>query len=78
LKELYLNERDLPSREEEMRRMFLERIEAESINFKQWTANKLIEEKFAESIGAESYERTEQRKGYRDGHYNRYLQLTTC
>jgi transposase-like protein len=72
---LYLNERDLLSRLEEVRRMSWGLIEAESINFKQWMANKFIEQKFSEGIGAKKYERAITRKGYRDGHYRRYLQL---
>lgn len=78
MKELYLNERDLPSRLEEWGRMSWELIEAESVNFKQWLANTFIEEKFSEGVGARKYERIISRKGYRDGHYHRYLQLASC
>ena len=72
---LYLNERDLPSRMEELGRMSWDLIEAESINFQEWFANRYIEQKFSEGIGAGKYERTVARKGYRDGHYKRYIQL---
>ena len=75
MKQLYLNEKDLPSRLEELGRISWQLIEAESINFKQWLANTLIEEKFSEGVGAKKYERALTRKGYRDGHYQRYLQL---
>jgi putative transposase len=78
VKELYLNGKDLPSRLEELGRMSWELIEAESVNFKQWMANAFIEQKFSEGIGAGKYERTLTRKGYRDGHYRRYLQLASC
>jgi|YelNatPaOPRAMG01_1025707.scaffolds.fasta_scaffold95231_1 putative transposase len=78
MKELYLNERDLPSRIEEWRTLSWQLIEAESVNFKEWLANRLIEQKFSEGIGAGKYERTISRKGYRDGHYRRYLQLASC
>jgi putative transposase len=78
MQQLYLNERDLPRRMDELCRISWELIEAESINFKQWMANKFIEQKFSEGIGANKYERTVTRKGYRDGHYRRYLQLASC
>jgi putative transposase len=78
MKELYLNEKDLPSRMEELGRISWQLIEAESINFKQWMANTFIEQKFSDGIGARKYERIISRKGYRDGHCSRYLQLKDC
>jgi transposase-like protein len=78
MQELYLNDRDLPRRMEEWQRISWQLIEAESVNFKQWMANRFIEQKFTESIGARRYERTKKREGYRDGHYPRYLQLKSC
>lgn len=78
MKELYLNERDLPSRIEEWRATSWQLIEAESVNFKEWLANRFIEQKFSEAIGAKRYERSDVRQGYRDGHYRRYLQLQSC
>jgi putative transposase len=78
VKELYLNETDLPSRMEGLRELSWQLIEAESVNFKQWMANKFIEQKFSEGIGAKKYERTVARRGYRDGHYRRYMQLASC
>jgi len=78
MKELYFTEKDLASRYEELCSMSWRLIEEESVDFKKWMAERYIEQKFAESLGAEKYERTEGRKGDRGGHYLRNLQLKTC
>lgn len=75
MRELYFNEKDLSSRVEEWERMSWQLIEAESLNFKRWMAEHIMEEKFREVIGAGWYERTGERKAYRDGHYSRDIQL---
>lgn len=78
MKQLYFNEKDLASRVKEWKGMSWQMIEAESINFKRWMAENIIEEKFSEAIGAQWYERTAKRKAYRDGYYPRNIQLRSC
>ncbi|MBD3271007.1 MAG: IS256 family transposase [Elusimicrobia bacterium] len=78
MRSVYFNEKDLASRMKEWRQISWQLIEAESVNFKKWMAENIIEKKFSEALGAESYERCEGDRPYRNGHYTRSLQLQTC
>lgn len=78
MKQLYFNVEDLKRRIEGWNEQYIDMIEGECVNLREVMANLLIEQKFSEGIGAKTYERTENRCGYRDGHYARHLQLHSC
>ncbi len=75
MKELYFNEVDFARRKEEWSAMSWRLVEEEAMAFKKQMGEMLLEQKFAESIGARSYQRSAQRRGYRGGHYRRSIQL---
>lgn len=78
MRTVYFNEKDQASRMQEWKRMSWQLIEEESVNFKKWMAENMIEQKFSEALGAESYERCGTKRPYRNGHYSRSIQLHTC
>jgi putative transposase len=78
MRTVYFTEKDLASRIGEWERLSWQLIEAESINFKRWMAENIIEQSFSEALGAQQYERTDGRKAWRNGHYPRSIQLKSC
>lgn len=76
MRQLYFSEKDFASRVSNWEQMSWKLIGEESVNFKRWLAERIIEAKFSETIGAKRSERAgSRRKAYRDGHYDRSIQL---
>lgn len=78
MKEVYFSEKDFASRISEWERLSWTMIEAEGVNFKKWLAERIMEQKFSEWVGAERYERVEGDRVWRGGHYPRTIQLKSC
>jgi putative transposase len=78
VKELYFDVKDYASRMSEFRKISVLLIEEEGVRFQKWLAEHILERKFTEWIGAERYERCEEERAWRGGHYSRSIQLKTC
>jgi len=74
MRTLYFTEKDLASRLKEWRCRSWQMIEQDALGFKKMLIEKSLEVEFAEAIGAHTYQRTGNRKGYRNGHYFRDFQ----
>ena len=72
---LYLNDKDLDLREREWRNMFFTELEEDHLKRAKERIEAILEEDFQEAIGAERYERTPRRRGYRGGYRYRDLMI---
>jgi len=75
IQELYLNGKDLDERVREWRRMFFMEMEEEHLRSAKKQVEEMLKQDFAQAIGAERYERTQKRKGYRGGYRYRDLMI---
>ena len=74
MRQLYFNEKDLATRQKEMRRIFWERIGEEQLGIAKKRLEDALDIELSEALGAGLYERKGDRKGYRGGYRYRDLQ----